>query len=496
MQAFGIPGMAIALVEAGEQPLARGYGVRRLGAPERVDEHTLFPIASHTKAFTATSLAILADEHRLDWDDRIVDRLPGFSLYDAYASHEMNVVDVLTHRGGMGAGTGDLLFWPGTTLSRDEIVHRLRYVKPNGSFRASYAYNNSMYVVAGRVVEAVSGQSWEAFVQQRIFEPLRMRDTVPNFAAVKTENRAWPHARLKGVMRGFGPLEPLSDPPPLNNSAPAGAINSSAADITKWLQVHLDRGAYPGGRLFSEQAAAALWTPRVTIPIDARPAPIALTQPQFLGYALGFIVRDYRGHRVITHTGWVEGGLSVSFYVPERKVAFMVMVNAEEAEAHDAIAYRLLDHYLGFEPLDWIGGFQQVRRERLEKAAGKLAERDRMAAQAPAGGPSLPLDRYAGQYRDVWYGGVSITMQPGKGRSKGGLYVRFENTPGMEGPLEPVRQETFQTRFVKARIENAYLTFSHAPDGSIDGIRVQAVSPTAIGVYDFRDLLLKPTGAH
>lgn len=508
LKTFEVPGAAIALVEPGKPALTRGYGVPKLGSADRVDEHTVFSIASNSKAFTATALAMLVDEGKLSWDDKVVDRLPGFRMYDAYTTHEMTIRDLLTHRSGLGLGAGDLLFWPGSTFSREEIVHRLRYIKPATSFRSSYAYDNVLYIVAGEVVAAVSGQSWESFIVQRIFAPLGMKDAAPVHGELKTTNRSWPHARLSGPARGFGEVEPLDKVPRVDNAGPAGGINASAADMAQWVRLQLDRGVWNGNRLFSEAAARELWTPQVIVPLEPTPAVIVDTAANFWGYALGFNVRDYRGHRIIAHEGWLEGAISLTYLIPEKNVGFIVMMNSEEAEARYAIAYRLLDHYLGLPRRDWIAPFVKVRDERLADARRVLEKRTSgeaagnsnsssakwASATTPSqassqSGPSLPLASYAGTYLDTWYGTVTISAQADS------LAISFDHTPGMSGALEHVRYDTFRTRFADRRMEDAYLTFSLRADGSIDHIQLEAVSPLADFSFDYADLLLRPAPA-
>ena len=185
-----------------------------MGEPAKVDEQTLFPIGSTTKAFTSALLATLVDEGKLTWDTKVSDVLPGFKMYDPYASSEMTVRDLLVHRSGLGLGAGDLMFYPPTTLSRADIVHKLRYIKPATSFRSGYAYDNLLYVVAGQVIEAVAGASWEEAMRQRILDPLQMKQTSTSSVLPPDANRAWPHARISGEIRGLGSIESarLRDP--------------------------------------------------------------------------------------------------------------------------------------------------------------------------------------------------------------------------------------------------------------------------------------------
>src|SRR5207302_6959132 len=201
----GVPGMAIAIVENGKTSLAKGYGIKKLGSPEPVDADSIFPTGSTGKAFTAADLAILVDQGRIGWDDKVIDHLPGFQMYDPWATREMTIRDLLVHRSGLGLGAGDLLFVPRSNLSRAEAVNRLRYIKPATSFRYGFAYDNVLYMVAGQLIEAVTGTTWEAFTADQIFKPVDMiHSTSDDEVRFKTPNRAQPHARANGPLRGLG----------------------------------------------------------------------------------------------------------------------------------------------------------------------------------------------------------------------------------------------------------------------------------------------------
>src|SRR6266568_8986407 len=267
MKTFDVPGLAMAIVKDGKVLMAKGYGVRKMGAPAPVDENTLFGIGSNTKAFTTAALATLVDEGKISWDDKVYERLPGFEMYDPYVSHEMTIRDLLTHRSGMGLGEGDLLFWPHTTFTREEIIYKLRFMKPASSFRSHYAYDNLLYMTAGQIIPAVTGTSWDDYVRQRIFAPLGMNHSnFINIAIKPTDNVAFPHSRIDGKLQVIH-FEVL------DNAAPAGAINSCAADMAKWVQLQLNRGKFVDrdGRLFSEQRSKEMWSPQTILPTGDPP---------------------------------------------------------------------------------------------------------------------------------------------------------------------------------------------------------------------------------
>jgi CubicO group peptidase (beta-lactamase class C family) len=492
LETFETPGMAIAIVEPGRPGTVRAYGVRRMGEAARVDEHTLFPIGSTTKAFTSALLAMLVDEGKLTWDTKVQDVLPGFKMHDAYASSEMTVRDLLVHRSGLGPGAGDLLFYPTTTHSRADIVHRLRFIKPTSSFRSGFAYDNLLYIVAGEIIAAARGKSWEDVVRERLLVPLQMNDTSTSSQLPATANRAWPHARFSTEPRGAGPIAPLATVMNIDVAAPAGSLNASATDLIRWLELQLGRGLDPKtqARLYSEAQAREMWVPQTLMPIPPTPRPLELAKARSRAYALGWIVSDYRGQQIVSHGGGVPGSVTSIVILPERNVAFAIVTNSEEPGALSSIQYRLLDHYLGLSSPDWIKGVAQVHAERIAKGREVLAaSRQQSQEGAPPSGPSLPLARYAARYRDAWYG--SATLE----NAATGLTLRFDHTPSMSGKLEHVRYDTFRTRWADRLIEDAYVTFALNPDGSIERMTMRAVSPLADFSFDYHDLLFVPERA-
>lgn len=485
MQAFGTPGMAVTIVD-GETIATHTYGVRKLGAAARVDAHTIFPIGSNTKAFTTAALAILVDRGKLRWDDRVVDKLPGFRMYDPYASSEMTVTDLLVHRSGLGLGEGDLMMFPTTDRTRAELVHDIRYLKPAHSFRAGYDYDNVLYVAAGQLVEAVSGQRWEDFVQQQILDPLRMQDTQTSIDA-RTANQVSLHGKNTTPVRGVGAQQVLTTVMTGAVFAPAGALQVSAADMGRWLRLQLDGGRLDKNRrIFSAAAARMLWTPQTLIPISAMPPPLALAQPRFDAYALGFEVQDYRGHRIITHLGGVLGGYSAVVIIPERHAAFAIMLNSEDAGTLFAMREHLLDTLLGLASPDWTGGYRRMFDDANAAAAAAL---DAHRSVTHSGrGPSLPLSSYAGVYRDSWYGTATIAPD----RQHHGLSISLDRSPGMRSSLEHVQYDTFRTHWAMPDVEDAYVTFALKPDGHVDDMTMKAVSPIADFSWDYQDLRFVP----
>ena len=483
MRTFEVPGMAVAIVKDGKILVAKGYGVRKLGDPTPVDEFTMFAIGSNTKAFTTAALATLVDEGKLSWDDPVYQRLPGFVMYDPYVSHEMTIRDLLTHRSGMGLGEGDLLFWPHTTYTREDVIYKLRFMKPQSSFRSHYAYDNLLYMTAGQIIPAVTGTSWDDYIPRRIFGPLGMTHSVTSSKLFKPgDDYASPHSRVEGKLQ----VIPLED---LDNAGPAGSINSCAADMARWVQLQLNHGKFVDrdGHLFTEQRSKEMWTPQTILPTGEPPAPLAALKSNFADYALGWGLRDYHGRKLVGHTGGVGGYVSRVMLVPEENLGVVVLTNAEEGGAFDSILYHVVDYYFHLPPADWIANFKKLKDDEEKDAAETMKKAE--GARDASSNSSLPLEKYAGAYNDAWYGPITIRKE------SGGLTISFDHTPGMIGDLQHWQYNAFKAHWRVRTIEDAFITFSLNPDGSIDSAKMVAVSPLADFSFDYQDLLLKPAVA-
>src|SRR5579863_7311869 len=323
---FNVPGIAVAVVKDGKVVASKGYGIRHLGEPAPVTPHTIFGIASNSKIFTSAALAMLVDEGNLDWDDRVVDRLPGFAMSDAYVTREMRIRDLLCHRSGLSLGAGDLMYFPASDLTPSQINYRLRFVPLGTSFRSAYAYDNILYNVAGALIQQVSGKSWSEFIHERFFAPLNMRDSKTSVREVDASTDVVaPHALDDGQLRAVQLT-------PLDNNAPAGAILSSVDDMSRWVMALLNKGALDNGkRLFSERQARTLWTPLTILPITDAPPELADVQPHFSDYAMGEGLQDYRGHLLVSHTGGLQGMVSIVAMLPELNMGVVVLTNQEQS---------------------------------------------------------------------------------------------------------------------------------------------------------------------
>jgi CubicO group peptidase (beta-lactamase class C family) len=485
LAAFNTPGAAVAVVKDGRVVLARGYGRRRLGEPAPVDAHTLFQIASNTKAFTTAALAMLVDQGKLAWDDPVTKYLPWFQLSDPYVTRELTVRDLLTHRSGLGLGAGDLL-WYHSDYPRNSILRRIRYAKVASSFRSQFAYDNVLYVAAGEVIPAVTGSTWETFIRQRIFVPLGMGEARLTARGVRPEeNFAAAHAmvdqRLTVISRDT-----------FDATNAAGGVVANVTDLAKWMIVQLDSGRVRAGgatdgdsgrRLWSAERTREMWSAQTIQPIDELPPALADYRPNFYLYGLGWDLRDYRGQKLVTHTGGLDGMTSRTLLVPAARLGVVVLTNGE-SPLGTAVAWHVLDHYLKAPPTDWVTKLADYVRS--AEAEGHEVERKAAGARHQSSKPALPLAAYAGRYTDQMYGDVTITDEAGR------LVLRFSHSPALTGDLEHWQYDTFVARWRQRNIPDIYVTFALKPDGSIDTMKMAAVSPLADFSYDFQDLLFRP----
>ncbi len=487
---FGVPGVTIAIVEDGKVTLAKGWGVRDITTNQPVDADTIFFTGSTGKAFTNAALATLVDEGKIKWDDKVIDHMPDFRMWDPWVTREMTIRDLLVHRSGLGLGEGDLLFLPNSTLSRKETVRRIRYLKPATSFRSGYAYDNILYMAAGQLIEEVSGETWEKYIHDHVFSPLGMNHSTDSDAEYQANpNHARPHSRSSGPIHGLGTQTALDENATIaQNAAPAGGLAISANDMSRWLLTQLGHGKIPGGdqRLFSDEQSKQMWTGAVITPVPQYPAEFAATQAHYDLYALGWGLSDYRGAQLVSHGGAVLGSQAEVALLPEKNIGIFIAANSEDGEIILGLLDELLDHYLGYPQNQWPEKWHKFKIDRLTAAAKQVQT---VAAKPAKVGPSLSLDHYVGDYTDPWYGTIKV-RQAGNG-----LAIDFPHSSGMEGPLTHYQYDSFKTNPKLDWVEPAYVTFSLDANGKVDRVTMKPVSPAADFSWDYQDLMFTPAAA-
>lgn len=427
-----VPGLAVAVVKDGEVVLARGYGVRRLGRPEPVDADTLFAVGSTTKAMTAALLGQLVAEGKVAWDDPVIRHLPGFRVGDPWATREITVRDLLTHRAGLP--NTDLL-WYGADRPRAELIGALAGVAPAYSLRGGFIYQNVMYVAAGELAAAVAGTSWEQLLESRLLEPLGMARTVPTLARTAgRDNVAAPHDRVEGALR-------VIENAPVDAAGPAGSVWSSVNDMSRWIRLLLAEGradAGGGRQVLAVATVEELFRPQTVIPVEQFYPTARLTRPHWITYGLGWFQQDFQGRMVQYHTGSIDGMTAIVGLVPEEELGIVVLANRDHAELRHALLWLALDR-LGPRPSgrDWNAEVKQLYDARSAEADKARAEAE--AKRVAGTRPSLPLARYAGTYRHPLYGDARVSPE--------GDGLRLVFAPGLQGRLEHWHFDTFRIRW-------------------------------------------------
>lgn len=424
-----VPGMAIGIVKNDTLVFDKGYGVREIGKPEKIDANSMFAIASNTKAFTSAAIAVLVEEGKLSWDDKVIKYLPYFELYDPWVTASMTIRDLLCHRSGLETFSGDLV-WYGTTYSREEVVKRAKYLEPAYPFRTHFGYQNIMFIAAGEIVSKVSGMSWDEFLALTFFAPLKMNRTTTTINDFeKLGNVAKPHTTDQGKTISI----PYTN---WDNIGGAGAINSCVNDVSKWIRLQLKQGEFEGKEFFSRESSHEMWAPH-TIQNVSIGAERVWPSTHFKSYGLGWSLYDYHGRKIIGHGGGYDGVLSYTCLVPEENLGFVILIN-KNSTLYYSLIYKILDTFLSNDKTDWSGKF--LARTNAMERMGEEEKLKKEESRVKKTKPSLQPEDYTGTYHSELYGDVEVKLENKK------LMVYFVPTPGFVGVLGHWHFDTFSIK--------------------------------------------------
>jgi len=458
---WGIAGLAIAIVHDDSVVYERGFGVREAGKPDRVDARTLFAIGSNSKLFTATLAGMMVDAKKMSWDAPATTYLPSFQLYDPWVTREITLRDLLSHRSGLGR-RGDML-WYASPFDRAEVLRRIRYLRPNSSFRSQYGYQNIMVLAAGEATAAAAGRSWDDLVKERIFQPLGMRasNTSVRDLAGQTDV-ATPHLLDKGTLTPV----PWRN---IDNIGPAGSINSNVEDMAKWLRFLLDSGKVGDRQLIAASTLREISSPQTIIP---SPDDTLSPSTHFHAYGLGVGMYDLLGVKVMSHTGGIDGMLSQVTWVPERHFGFVILTNTEgHNNVFAAVGRRILDSYLDAPPRDW-SAIMLAQTNKQEAAQAQATQR--LEASRPKDAtPSVPVDRYAGHYSNEMYGDVNVDVAAAD-------KIVLQYGAGRVGDLEPWSRDAYKIVWRGKREGSGLVQFIVDPIGTVRSLRLyESLTPAA-----------------
>jgi CubicO group peptidase (beta-lactamase class C family) len=479
LTAFNVPGIAVAIVKDGKVILAKGYGVKSILTNEKVDANTLFGIASNSKAFTTAALAILVDQGKLKWDDKVITYLPNFKMYNDYVTNEFTIRDLLTHRSGLGLGAGDLMIWPGKSdFTPQDIIQNLQYLKPVSAFRTQYDYDNLLYIVAGEVINKVSGMTWGEFIETKIMKPIDMKNSAASFVRLKdTSNIITPHVPIDGKLKAIKRYQDqILDA--------AGGIYSSVNDMSKWMVMQLNNGKYGSEnlQLFSEKEHNEMWTPQTIIPAVTKPP----YNTHFSSYGLGWFLSDVKGYKQATHTGGLEGIVTQVTLIPELNLGIVVLTNQQSGSAFNSITNTIKDSYLGIKSEDYVTNYSNRIKARKETTDKVTDEVWALVAKNKKDNVKIDFNNYVGTYKDNWLGEIVISEKKGK------LFFASKRSPQLSGELFLYKDKNLVVKWDNAYFQaDAHLFIEFDNNGKAIGIKMKPISELTDFSYDFQDLDFK-----
>lgn len=472
-----VAGAAIAIVKDGEIVHNKGYGVKSFATQKKVNEHTQFAIASNSKAFTTTALALLVEEGKINWQDRVIDHIPEFKMYDAYVTENFNIQDLLTHRSGLGLGIGDLMIFPdGTDFTMKDLLSSFQHFKPVSAFRTKFDYDNLLYLVAGEIIARKSGMTWEAFIQKRIFTPLLMDNSYASLAAIKDKsNLSVPHTTINGKMEV---LENYGD---MINGA-AGGIYSNVDDLAQWMFVHLNKGTYGEqlkDTLFTQENQNEMWMIHTATKSNRNPR----YNSHFSGYGLGWFLTDKKGNMQVSHTGGLPGMLSRTVMIPDMNLGIVILTNTDlgGAGVFEGVSRTLIDRYLGLEDYQWIDKFVSYFSENNVQGAAVINAVWEVVEKAK--NIKINKEDYVGMYKDNWFGAIEVFDKNGK------LWMKCHRSPKLNGPMKLYKANTFAVQWeYQAMNADVFAMFSLNEEGKAVGLKLKGISPDIDFSFDFQDL--------
>ena len=477
LKSFNVPGIAVAIVKDGKIVLSKGYGIKSILTNKKVDANTLFGIASNSKAFTTAALAMLVDEKKLNWDDKVIQYIPEFKMYNDYVTNEFTIRDLVTHRSGLGLGAGDLMIWPdGSDFKAIDIIRNLQYLKPVSAFRTKYDYDNLLYIVAGEVIEKASGITWCDFIEERILKPLEMKSSAASYLRLKdTTNIIAPHVPTDGTLKVISRYK--------NQTFDAAAgIYSSVNDLSKWMIMQLQNGKYGPEKqyqLFSNKEQNEMWSLQTIIPVNTRPP----YNTHFSGYGLGWFLSDIKGYKQVTHTGGLEGIVTQTTLFPELNLGIVVLTNQQSGAAFTAITNTIKDSYLNIPYTNYVVFYSKREKDNIAEADKTADEVWKNIAYNLKEKKKIDLSKYTGFYIDNWFGQIELSEKKGK------LFFKSIRSPQLYGEVFFYKDNTFvvkwNNRFFNA---DAFLFIEKDETGKSIEIKMKPISDLTDFSYDFQDL--------
>jgi len=479
METFNVAGVAVGIVKDGKVIHSKGYGVKSIETKEPVNDHTNFAIASNTKAFTTAALSILVDKGKLSWNDKVVDYIPEFRMYNDYVTQNFNIADLITHRSGLGLGAGDLMWWPaGSDFTMNDIVTNFKHFQPKSAIRTKYDYDNILYFVAGEIIARISGMTWEEFVNTHIIKQIDMDNTFSAITQITDfSNVATPHSTESGVLKTIS--HHIYDPKKVNGAA--YSIYSNVDDLCNWMLVHLNKGKYGDNlenELFSIKNQREMWKIHTVFNADTSKRYNA----HFRGYGLGWVLTDHKGNMIVYHGGFMPGMASTVVMIPDIELGIVVLTNTDVGGAvHATIAWTIVDRYLKIDNFNWLDHiFKRVKKYKIE--SDSVTTKVWKTVES-AKTENVNTEDYIGIFKDNWFGKVEVFMDENQ------LWFKSYRSPKLNGPMYYYKANAFAIKWEYQDMNgDAFAIFSLDEEGKAQSIKMKGISPNIDFSFDFQDL--------
>ncbi|MEW4925320.1 serine hydrolase [Algibacter sp. 2305UL17-15] len=449
---FEIPGLSIGVIRNDSIIFSKGYGNLEIHKEGKIDENTIFGIGSISKSFTALTLGILVDEGKVDWDDKVKAYLPYFELYTPYVTDNFTIRDLLTHRSGLKDVSGGTL-WYHSDYSREEIIKRLKYLEPVSGFREKPAYQNVMYVVASEIVKEVSGMSWDNFVKTKVFDKLKMNNTTSLSAERESSsNLAQPHIWNEDYEK-VAIKQEIGD-----NLAPGGFIYSSSSEMSNYMRLLLNNGVIGNDTIVSPKIINEIFKPQIIYPIGGAPF-----YNEFTSYGFGWWLTPKNGHKIIEHSGGIDGMSANLVMIKDMNLGFVILTNEAEEPATFLLTAKILEQLFNDESYNIYARVLDYRNKSLKRRKESPSQISKTINTKP----SLELEKYVGKYNDKMYGDILINNI-----KSGGLEITFSHSQVFKGKLEHWHFDTFKIDWNDIRVPNGFLTFNFNSKREILGFSI------------------------
>lgn len=480
MSKFNVAGTAVAIVKDGKVIHNKGYGVKSIETKSPVNEHTQFAIASNSKAFTTVALALLVEEGKINWLDKVKEHIPEFTMYNDYVEENFNIQDLVTHRSGLGLGMGDLMFFPdGSDFKMADLLSNFQYFKPESAFRTKWDYDNLLYLVAGELIARKSGVTWEAFIKTKILDPLNMDNTYASLSEIKdVSNLSSSHSTDTGTIRVIPTFKEM-----INGAA--GGIFSNVDDLCQWMLLHLNKGKYGDNlnkQLFSGLNHKEMWKIHTVMRVN----PDSRYNSHFSGYGLGWFLSDVKGNMKVEHTGGLPGMLSNTVMIPDLNLGVVILTNTSDdgGGVFSSVANAIVDDYLGLDNYKWVDKYAAYYKKRTkgnDDFTKKVWEEVEVANAS-----NIKQENYIGLYEDKWFGKVEVSQNNGR------IYIKSHRSPKLNGELQFYKGHTFAVKWEYQDMNaDAFVIFEIDEKEMAQRIKIKGISPNIDFSFDFQDLDLQ-----